>query len=168
MAGPAKKHAKAERQPEGSSHGSSSQSRDPTQRSVPKSIPRLDGNRDPSFGTVVDYTRPTDLKNISEFLGLGGWYQARGVSANSLLSLPASACKYPCTLPYKHSPRPMHVDMQTSPSPLVGQAAPWILGCISDNVPPSNFVFPTLPLDHFNLLHITSFFPFPTPTSRSS
>ena len=94
MAGPAKKRAQAERQPEGSSNGSSSASRDPTQRSTPKSIPRLDGNRDPAIGDnkgVMEYTKLTDLKNLSEFLGLAGWYQARGVSTNTLLSQPASA-----------------------------------------------------------------------------
>jgi eukaryotic translation initiation factor 2C len=90
MAGPAKKHAKAEKKPQGSSNGSSSASRDPTQRSEPKSVPRLDGNRDPSMNGVLDYTRPTDLKNISEFLGLAGWYAARGVSSNALLSQVAS------------------------------------------------------------------------------
>ncbi|RAR14259.1 Piwi-domain-containing protein [Stemphylium lycopersici] len=78
MAGPAKKRAQADKQPSGSSNGSSSESRDPTQRSVPKSIPRLDGNRDPSIKAVVDYANPNDLKNISDFLGLGGWYAARG------------------------------------------------------------------------------------------
>jgi eukaryotic translation initiation factor 2C len=45
MAGPSKRRAQAEKKPEGSSNGSSSASRDPTQRSEPKSIPRFDGNR---------------------------------------------------------------------------------------------------------------------------
>jgi hypothetical protein len=94
MAGPAKKHAKNEKKPQGSSNGSSSASRDPTQRSAPKSITRLDGNRDPSVNGVLDYTRPTDLKNISEFLGLAGWYAARGVSSNAPLSQSASACMH--------------------------------------------------------------------------
>lgn len=85
MAGPAKKNAKREQKSQGSSNGSSSASRDPTQRSLPKSIPRLDGNRDPK-ALVIDYTRPGDLKNISEFLGIAGWYTARGVSTNILLS----------------------------------------------------------------------------------
>ena len=79
MAGAAKKNAKREKQPKDSSNGSSSGSRDPTQRSSGKSIPRLDGNRDPN-SNAVDYAKPTDLKNISEFLGLAGWYTARGVS----------------------------------------------------------------------------------------
>jgi eukaryotic translation initiation factor 2C len=99
MARPTKKRAQAERQPQGSSSGSSSASRDPTQRSVVKSIPRLDGNRDPAVASVLEYTRPTDLKNISEFLGLAGWYAARGVSTNTLLSQLA----YACTFPNKHS-----------------------------------------------------------------
>jgi eukaryotic translation initiation factor 2C len=29
---------------------------------------------------VIEYSKETDLKNISEFLGLGGWYTACGVS----------------------------------------------------------------------------------------
>ena len=85
MAGPAKKRAQAEKQSNGSSNGSSSQSRDPTQRSAPKSIPR-DGNRDPNVRAPVEYTDPRDLKNISDFLGMAGWYQARGVSTNTPLS----------------------------------------------------------------------------------
>ncbi|KAL1800152.1 hypothetical protein ACET3X_000494 [Alternaria dauci] len=80
MAGPAKKRAQAEKQSNGSSNGSSSQSRDPTQRSAPKSIPRLDGNRDPNVRVPVDYSDPRDLKNISDFLGMAGWYQARGIT----------------------------------------------------------------------------------------
>jgi eukaryotic translation initiation factor 2C len=87
MGAPAKKRAQAEKQPQGSSKGSSSASRDPTQRS----IPRLDGNRDPAVAPT-EYTRPTDLKNISEFLGLAGWYAARGVSANTLVPR-ALVCK---------------------------------------------------------------------------
>ncbi|KAF1946406.1 Piwi-domain-containing protein [Clathrospora elynae] len=81
MAGPAKKRAQAEKKHSGSSNGSSSESRDPTQRSTPKSIPHLDGNRDPSISRIpIDYSVPTDLKNISDFLGLGGWYAARGLA----------------------------------------------------------------------------------------
>jgi eukaryotic translation initiation factor 2C len=45
MTGPTKRRAKAEKKPEGSSNGSSSAFRDPTQRSEPKSMPFLDGNR---------------------------------------------------------------------------------------------------------------------------
>ncbi|KAH9879904.1 hypothetical protein J1614_001928 [Plenodomus biglobosus] len=84
MAGPTKRRAQAEKDPEqGSSKESSSESRDPTQRSAPKNIPRLDGNRDPGIKVpAIDYTKPSDLKNISEFLGLAGWYTARGVSSN--------------------------------------------------------------------------------------
>jgi hypothetical protein len=116
MAGASKKHAQAGKQPQGSSQGSSSASRDPTQRST-KSIPRLDGNRDPSVLVPVDYTRPTDLKNISEFLGIGGWYAARGVSTNTLLSQPA----YACTFPNKHS-QLLHLRMQTGFSALFREA----------------------------------------------
>jgi eukaryotic translation initiation factor 2C len=90
MAGPAKKRAVAEKQSNGSSNSSSSDSRDPTQRSE-KSIPRLDGNRDPNIPCAADYSDPRDLKNISDFLGLGGWYTARGVSTNTLLSQPPCA-----------------------------------------------------------------------------
>jgi eukaryotic translation initiation factor 2C len=93
MAGPPiKRRAQAEKKSNGSSTGSSSESRDPTQHSVPKSIPRLDGNRDPTLSGVLDYAKPTDLKNISEFLGLGGWYAARGVSTNAPLSQSACTC----------------------------------------------------------------------------
>ncbi|CAO2656388.1 Nn.00g051910.m01.CDS01 [Neocucurbitaria sp. VM-36] len=84
MARPAKKHAQQEKQPKGSSEGSSSGSRDPTQRSTGKSIPRLDGNRDPN-SNAVDHAKPTDLKNISEFLGIAGWYTARGITIPSAL-----------------------------------------------------------------------------------
>ncbi|KAF2031818.1 Piwi-domain-containing protein [Setomelanomma holmii] len=82
MAGPSKNKARAqaEKKSEGSSNGSSSASRDPTQRSNPKSIPRLDGNRDPAIQAPIDYIKPTSLKNISEFLGLAGWYAARGMT----------------------------------------------------------------------------------------
>jgi len=86
MAGPAKKRAQANEQPNGSSDGSSSGSRDPTQRSMTKSIPRLDGNRDPSTMIPIEYTQPRDLKNLSEFLGMAGWYAARGVSTNPPIS----------------------------------------------------------------------------------
>jgi eukaryotic translation initiation factor 2C len=112
MAGPVKKRAIAEKQPQnGSSHGSSSASRDPTQRSAPQSIPRLDGNRDPSLAGVLDYTRPTDLKNISEFLGLAGWYTARGVSANTFQFPPPCACSLDANTAHILS-----FDMQTSAS----------------------------------------------------
>jgi len=118
MGGPTpKRRAQAENQGF-SSDGSSSASRDPTQRSEPKSINKLDGNRDPTAG-VLDYTRPTDLKNISEFLGLAGWYAARGVSTNP----PAYARMFP----RKHfltTPLVCH----RAPSPPRGVA--WRLGCI--------------------------------------
>ncbi|KAL6707418.1 Protein argonaute [Coniothyrium glycines] len=80
MAGPTKKHARSEREPQGSASSSSSESRDPTQRA---SIRGYDGNRDPSVTegkAPVDYSKPTDLKNISDFLGLTGWYTARGIT----------------------------------------------------------------------------------------
>lgn len=94
MAGPPKRRAQAEKDPQqDSSNGSSSESRDNTQRSDPKSIPRLDGNRDPGIKVpAIEYTRPTDLKNISDFLGLAGWYTARGVSTNVLLPHYACTC----------------------------------------------------------------------------
>lgn len=87
MAGPAKQHAKKEKQQQQqarSSNDASSISRDPTQRSINK----FDGNKDPhGHGAgVLDYTRPNDLKNLSEFLGMSGWYTARGVSSNAPLS----------------------------------------------------------------------------------
>jgi eukaryotic translation initiation factor 2C len=79
MGGPAKNRLQKEKQSAGSSNESS---QGPTNRSVP----RFDGNRDPTLGfrregeSAVEYSKESDLKNISEFLGLGGWYAARGVS----------------------------------------------------------------------------------------
>ena len=117
MGRPAKRNATVEKKPSGSSSGSSSASRDPTQRSAPKSIPRLDGNRDPHVNGVLDYTRPTDLKNISEFLGIAGWYTARGVSTNAFPSQPTCAYLLQQTLP-------IHcLGMQTRPRISAGQAA---------------------------------------------
>ena len=96
MAGPAKNRARNEKPPASSSGDSSSASRDPTQRSIPKSIPRLDGNRDPAATRIpTEYSKPTDLKNISEALGLGGWYAARGVSTTSFIPLYAASFPYP-------------------------------------------------------------------------
>lgn len=97
MAGPTKHRAQREKELQGSSNASSSESRDPTQRSIPKSIPRLDGNRDPTgkLPGVLAYTKPTDLKNISDFLGIAGWCTARGVSTNTIPS--HAACQqWPC------------------------------------------------------------------------
>jgi hypothetical protein len=113
MGRPAKRRAHTEQQAASSSGDSSSASRDPTQRSEPKSIPRLDGNRDPVAGRIpIDYSKPTDLKNISEALGLGGWYAARGVSANSLLlfrvSLLSVRCLVSCTPGH-----PLHLRLRT-------------------------------------------------------
>ncbi|KAL5121167.1 Protein argonaute [Pleosporales sp. CAS-2024a] len=96
MGGPtsSKPHVKANKQPQGSSDGSSA-SRDPTQRSVPKSINKLDGNRDPSTMGVLGHTRPTDLKNMSDFLGHTGWYTARGMDIpNSLPQRPKKFCSF--------------------------------------------------------------------------
>ena len=83
MGGAPKRRALAEKEP-GSSSGSSGNSRDATERSALKSITRLDGNRDPTPPNngrhAIDYSRPQDLKNISEALGYAGWCVARGVS----------------------------------------------------------------------------------------
>ncbi|EOA89671.1 uncharacterized protein SETTUDRAFT_159260 [Exserohilum turcica Et28A] len=79
MGGPPNKRAQAEKQSNGSSNGSS-ESRNATQQSAPKSIPRLDGNRDPGMRKPVEYMATNDLKNLSEFLGLEGWYKARGIT----------------------------------------------------------------------------------------
>ncbi|KAH7138259.1 Piwi domain-containing protein [Dendryphion nanum] len=53
----------------------------------PKSIPRFDGSRDPIHPLDIaedlcpmDYSDLKSLKNISEFLGLNGWYVARGLT----------------------------------------------------------------------------------------
>jgi len=89
MAGPAKQRAQKEKQQQqqaGSSNNSSSASCDPT----PHSIDKSNGNKDPNgHGVgVMDYTKPNDLKNLSEFLGMSGWYTARGVSTNAFASSP--------------------------------------------------------------------------------
>ena len=84
MAGPAKQRAQKEKQQQQQQAGffneSSSASHDPTQHSINKP----NGNKDPhGHGVgVMDYTKPNDLKNLSEFLGMSGWYTARGVSTN--------------------------------------------------------------------------------------
>jgi len=56
-------------------------------RSTPKSIPRLDGNKDPIITkpgrNAVDYSQANDLKNISEALGMAGWFTARGESVGN-------------------------------------------------------------------------------------
>jgi hypothetical protein len=86
MAGPPKKRAQAEKQNAGSSESQQSSrdaGYDATKRSSPASIPRLDGNRDPGVpdrGAAINYSKLTDLKNISEFMGIAGWCVARGVS----------------------------------------------------------------------------------------
>ncbi|KAF2263506.1 Piwi-domain-containing protein [Lojkania enalia] len=96
MAGPAKKRAVIEKQSSGSSDGKASSGHDgATQRSSPKSIPRLDGNRDPTIGrgiAPIEYSRTNDLKNISEFLGMKGWYAARGLQLPD--SLPARPAQF--------------------------------------------------------------------------
>ena len=92
MAGAPKQRARREKQQQQQARSSdnSSASRDPTQRSINK----YDGNKDPhGHGTgVMDYTRPNDLKNLSEFLGMSGWYTARGVSANAPISARTRKC----------------------------------------------------------------------------
>lgn len=85
MAGPAKqKQHKQEKQEQKQARSSddSSSSRNNTQRSINK----YDGNKDPAgHGKgVLDYTRPQDLKNLSDFLGFAGYEVARGVSTNAL------------------------------------------------------------------------------------
>lgn len=92
MGGPPNKYKRRVEAEKGtsSSGNSSGHSHDDTERSAPKSIPRLDGNRDPVVPgkplPVVDYARPQDLKNISEALGYAGWCVARGVSTNAFFS----------------------------------------------------------------------------------
>lgn len=89
MAGPAKQRVQKEKQQQeqqaGFSNESSSTSCDP----APHSADKPNGNKDPNgHGVgVMDYTKPNDLKNLSEFLGMSGWYTARGVSTN--LSTPS-------------------------------------------------------------------------------
>ncbi|KAJ4291053.1 Protein argonaute [Kalmusia sp. IMI 367209] len=96
MAGPPKRRAQVEKKSTSSAGDSSGHSRDATERSAPKSIPRLDGNRDPAVKNPghnpVDYSKPTDLKNISEALGFAGWCIARGVSANAIPSRVYTTC----------------------------------------------------------------------------
>jgi hypothetical protein len=85
--------------------------------------------QDPSVKGVLEYTKPTDLKNISEFLGLAGWFTARGVSQRIFFT------NAPCLRPHC-----MHLPAQTHPGPLpwyadklksiAGLAAHLRLGCI--------------------------------------
>lgn len=90
MAGPAKNRGlaqKAQQQQAARSSNNSSSSRDqPTQRSINK----FDGNKDPqghgADSRPEDRWRSQDLKNLSEFLGIGGWAAARGVSTNAPIS----------------------------------------------------------------------------------
>jgi hypothetical protein len=105
MGAPAKKRAQAEKVSAGSPSQPSSDG------STPKSIPRLDGNRDPGIlagRAPVDYSRPNDLKNISDFLGLAGWYAARGVS-------PFFSCEFihACSdfLESNTAPSPLQTDL---------------------------------------------------------
>ncbi|KAF2444106.1 eukaryotic translation initiation factor 2C 2 [Karstenula rhodostoma CBS 690.94] len=84
MGGPPRRRAEAEKKGSSSSGNSSGPSREATERSLTKSIPRLDGNRDPLGASTrsehaVEYSRPQDLKNISEALGYAGWCVARGL-----------------------------------------------------------------------------------------
>jgi len=88
MAGPAKKRAQAEKKSNVSSeeHKSSHNSgREETpQRSTPKSLPHFDGNRDPQTMDLATLSQNSadyaNLRNISDALGMAGWYIARGVS----------------------------------------------------------------------------------------
>jgi eukaryotic translation initiation factor 2C len=80
MGGPAKNRSQKEKPSSSSTNESSGQS-----------VPRFDGNRDPNLDfrrpgeSAVEYSKANDLKNISEFLGIGGWYTARGVAVPSSL-----------------------------------------------------------------------------------
>lgn len=108
MAGPAKKRAQAEKNNSASSEQRSSGGsggRDATPRSTPKSIPRLDGTREriiPEGKAPADYSKITDLKNISEFLGLAGWYTARGVSPPISLLFPFLFVFHACEAMHMH------------------------------------------------------------------
>lgn len=72
-----------------------SESGESTHRSL-QSIPGLDGARDPvPFPRIpIEYSKVTDLKNISEALGIAGWYAARGVSTNDFTPF-----RFPCRFP---------------------------------------------------------------------
>jgi len=112
MAGPAKNRTQQQKQQQQqaarSSDNSSSSRHQPTQRSINK----FDGNKDPiGHGASlkpIDYTRPNDLKNLSEFLGMAGWAAARGVSTNA----PILAC----ICMHAHNGLPCILTMQTSSS----------------------------------------------------
>jgi|SRR5690242_1024598 len=124
-------------QPAARSADNSSASRNPTQRSINK----FDGNKDPhGHGKgVLDYTRPNDLKNLSEFLGMGGWYTARGVSSNAPVSaricmhasnrLPwAAPCTYPAlTAPVLHVVDSEYTYPTLRPSLLLPHLTPILL-----------------------------------------
>lgn len=99
MAGPSKRRALDEKKKTSSSGDSSTPS---NEKSTTQSIPRVDGNRDPGAGTIVgrhavDYSQPGDLKNLSEALGMAGWYTARGVSTNAILFLPSTFSSASCS-----------------------------------------------------------------------
>lgn len=82
MAGPAKKRAQGEKQAPGAVSSDTQPSSG--DRSTPKSIPRMDGNRDPGIPegkAPMEYSNEKDLKNIGSALGLAGWCVANGVSA---------------------------------------------------------------------------------------
>ncbi|KAF2201527.1 Piwi-domain-containing protein [Delitschia confertaspora ATCC 74209] len=94
MAGPNKKRADTVKKSSGHSKGQDSRgSSDNMPRSSPKRIGNFDGAND--SGSVKkrkpeDYIPKRDLLNISDFLGMQGWYAARGVEIpNSLPSRPA-------------------------------------------------------------------------------
>lgn len=82
MAGPSKRKAHGDKKPDSSSGGSSAASQGAATRSTPRSIGRVDGNRDPEvYQPPEAYSVANDLKNLSEFLSTKGWYTARGVSS---------------------------------------------------------------------------------------
>lgn len=83
MVGAAKR--RADRETAECAQSEPSVSSESTQRTL-QDISGLDGARDPVYVRRVpeEYSKITDLKNISEALGIGGWYVARGVSTNDL------------------------------------------------------------------------------------
>jgi hypothetical protein len=170
MAGPPKKRAQAEKQNAGSSESQQSSrdaGYDATKRSSPASIPRLDGNRDPGVpdrGAAINYSKLTDLKNISEFMGIAGWCVARGVSTpttllpsshRTVLSLllyhaagrQANGCRPPLRL------HPLHVGTQ------LFIKAPHILSFLLLHPSLSNFFCPTTCLYSTSYHHNASLLP---------
>ncbi|KAF2018363.1 eukaryotic translation initiation factor 2C 2, partial [Aaosphaeria arxii CBS 175.79] len=77
MAGPGKKRAGQEKAASSSTDTQQS-SRDTAQQGTAKPIAAYDGHGDSSALVPINYSNERDLKNISEFLGMAGWYAARG------------------------------------------------------------------------------------------